>query len=191
MDEINAELKSKRRWYHFHLWHLMILTVMAAIGCAYLACLGKKIRAFHRVADELREVNAAATCHGWDIVAIDFYHIPDVATCTDSDLERLRTTIEELPNLRSLSFSCVQIGDECLVHLQGLSQLQELRLYNTAITDAGLEHLKGLSCLKHLDLRNTQVTEEGIADLQEALPNCGIYHSSQGRKWGSLGLGGR
>ena len=44
----------------------------------------------------------------------------------------------------------------------------------TKITDAGLVHLKGLTNLQELDLSRTRTTDAGVAELQKALPNCKI-----------------
>ena len=45
---------------------------------------------------------------------------------------------------------------------------------DTDVTDAGLVHLKGMTNLQTLNLRKTKVTTAGVADLQSALPKCGI-----------------
>jgi hypothetical protein len=37
-------------------------------------------------------------------------------------------------------------------------------------------NLKGLTQLQILDLQRTKVTDAGVAKLQQALPNCKIYH---------------
>ena len=47
----------------------------------------------------------------------------------------------------------------------------EVYLQNTKFTDAGLVHLKGLTNLQELNLRYTKFTDVGIAELQQALPN--------------------
>ncbi|HAA49391.1 MAG TPA: hypothetical protein DCE43_06690, partial [Planctomycetaceae bacterium] len=55
--------------------------------------------------------------------------------------------------------------DASLLHLKGLTQLQDLNLFGTKITDAGLVHLKGLTKLQTLRL-SYQITAAGVADLQ-------------------------
>ena len=55
--------------------------------------------------------------------------------------------------------------DAYVVHLAGLTELQELGLNNTEVTDAGLVHLAGLTKLKRIDLSNPQVTDAGLAHL--------------------------
>ena len=61
------------------------------------------------------------------------------------------------------------------MHLAGLTNLEELGLFDTQITDAGVEHLAGLTNLTSLNLRQTKITDAGFAELQKALPNCEIY----------------
>ncbi len=61
-----------------------------------------------------------------------------------------------------------------LVHLKGLTKLQELRLNSTQVTDAGLVHLKGLTNLYRLLLYANYITDAGVAELTKALPNCDI-----------------
>jgi len=59
-----------------------------------------------------------------------------------------------------------RISDAGLVHLNGLTNLEELHLRATQITDAGLEHLKGLTNLKWLTLWGTQVVGTGLVHLE-------------------------
>ena len=49
-------------------------------------------------------------------------------------------------------------------------------LNDTKVTDAGLVHLKGLTKLEQLYLRGTKVTPAGVKKLQQALANCRIDH---------------
>ena len=74
------------------------------------------------------------------------------------------------------AFDEISITDAELVHLKGLTNLQEINLNGTQITDAGLVHLNGLVSLKKLNLSSTQITDAGVKKLQQALPNCKIIH---------------
>ena len=47
-------------------------------------------------------------------------------------------------------------------------------LNNTQITDAGLVHLKGMTNMQNLDLTFPRITDAGVADLKKALPKCKI-----------------
>ena len=53
-----------------------------------------------------------------------------------------------------------------LVHLKGLSKLEELGLWNTKVTDAALVHLKGLTKLQRLDLNDTKISDAGLVHLK-------------------------
>jgi len=77
--------------------------------------------------------------------------------------------LTEIGRIGAIYLYNTQITDAGLVHLAGLTSLQEL-----FVTDAGLVHLKGLTSLQTLGLGNTQVTDAGVAKLKEALPNCEI-----------------
>ena len=91
---------------------------------------------------------------------------------TDAGLVHL----EPLTNLQELDLGSTEITDVGLVHLKGLTKLQTLDLGSTKITDAGLVHLKGLTKLEELGLRNTKVSDAGVKKLQQALPKCKIEH---------------
>jgi hypothetical protein len=53
-------------------------------------------------------------------------------------------------------------------------EVVEVYLSRTRVTDADLAHLAGLPALEHLSLTYSKVTDAGVAELQKALPNCGI-----------------
>ena len=44
-----------------------------------------------------------------------------------------------------------------------------------SVVRLGLVHLKGLTNLQELSLYYTKVTDAGVANLQKSLPNCKIY----------------
>jgi hypothetical protein len=59
-------------------------------------------------------------------------------------------------------FGNEQFGDDDLVQLRELTDLEDLGLTDTQVTDAGLVHLTGLTKLECLDLDGTQVTDAGL-----------------------------
>lgn len=61
-----------------------------------------------------------------------------------------------------LHASGVRITDDQLVHVAGLTGLEDLDLSDTAITDNGLELLTGLTKLNDLGLRATAITDAGL-----------------------------
>jgi len=74
------------------------------------------------------------------------------------------------------------VTDAGVVHLQGLSQLQHLSLWDTQVTDAGLMHLQGLTQLRSLDLdpgleRLKGLTQLRILDLSGTqVADAGLVH---------------
>ena len=84
--------------------------------------------------------------------------------------------LKGLPQLRALYLDQTKFTDSELGNLKRLRHLQQLGLDRTQIGDAALENFKGLTELNVLFLRFTKVTDEGVKDLQQALPNCTIYH---------------
>ncbi|MEE2707567.1 MAG: hypothetical protein VX988_10980 [Planctomycetota bacterium] len=68
-----------------------------------------------------------------------------------------------------------EVTDAGLMHLRGLKNLKELKLFRTKVTDAGLVHLKGLTGLEELNLTNTEITDAGLVHLKE-LSSLGILY---------------
>jgi hypothetical protein len=92
----------------------------------------------------------------------------------DSDL----AIIDGLTRLRYLAFHDwkgeSRITDAGLIHIQNLTDLENLELTNTRVTDAAVQYLRRLTKLKYLDLQGTLVTADGIHELQKSLPNATI-----------------
>ena len=65
-----------------------------------------------------------------------------------------------------VSLRKTEVTDAGLVHLKGLTNLEELDLGKTKVTDAGLEHLQGLTKLQWLSLQDTKVTAAGLVHLE-------------------------
>ena len=78
--------------------------------------------------------------------------------------------VKGLSNLEDLGLQNTHVTDAGLVHLERMTNLEGLYLADTAVTDAGLIQLKGLMSLRRLWLGNTQVTGAGLVHL-EGLPN--------------------
>ncbi len=98
------------------------------------------------------------------------------ADARDADLAPL----EQLHDLKFLSFERTPIGDAGLVHLAALTDLKSLSLAGTKVTDAGLVHLVGLSSLENLDLEGLNVTDRGLAALAPVTSLRKVYVSRTG-----------
>lgn len=74
--------------------------------------------------------------------------------------------IQYLTGLQGLALWETNIGDEALWHLRHLSNLQWLDIGDTRITDEGLRHLQELALLRSLSLLNTQISDKGLHYLE-------------------------
>jgi beta-lactamase regulating signal transducer with metallopeptidase domain/Leucine-rich repeat (LRR) protein len=82
---------------------------------------------------------------------------------TDESLRHL----EPLSRLEDLTlWNDEQIHGQGLGHLQSLPALRSLSFYQVPVEDAGLEKLKGMEQLESLSLQYTRVTDEGLAHLR-------------------------
>lgn len=70
--------------------------------------------------------------------------------------------LAKLPNLRQVDIEDAPITDHGLMHLQGLSRLEILRIRRCGITDQGLRNLTGLSRLSGLELKQVSITSAGL-----------------------------
>ncbi len=69
-----------------------------------------------------------------------------------------------LTGLKQLNLA-VNVSDNGLRHLSGLTELEELRLKSESFRDAGLAHLEGLESLEVLRLTGGTVTDDGLKHL--------------------------
>ena len=74
--------------------------------------------------------------------------------------------LEGLTHLQELYLGNTNVTDDGLVHLQGMIQLRYLYLYETRVTDAGMPHLQALTQLDQLYLGGTNATDDGLVYLK-------------------------
>jgi hypothetical protein len=60
------------------------------------------------------------------------------------------------------------------VHLQGMTNLNFLRLHTAPINDEGLAHLHPIKSLRSIDLTGTKVTAQGREKLRAAIPEISV-----------------
>ena len=181
-----------RRRFQFSIRSLLLFVVVVAVVCSWFTVKVQQARGQREVVEAFEKVGfvmydyevAELDANGrrppapgppWlrNLVGVDF--LSDVVAlrykrATDAGLVHLKG----LTSLQELVLDNTQVTDAGLVHLEGLTGLRHLDLTNTEVTDAGLVHLKGLTNVQWLFLYRTQVTEAGVQDLQKALPNCEI-----------------
>ena len=155
-----AETKHhKLRWYQWRLRTLFLLTLLVAIGMSWLTV---------TMRDQWKQKAAAEAIEK----AQEHVQIQSEPTWLGKLLRD-----DSLVRVTGVNLDGWPIGDDVLVHLQELSQLQVLELRNSGVTDAGLAYLQGLSQLHTLGLIATNVTDAGLVHLQ------GL---SQLQNWGSI-----
>lgn len=95
-----------------------------------------------------------------DLLGVDFFATPVEVSLGNGGIRR----VSVLTQLRCLNVS-FPIKDADLVHIEGLTKLQDLDLGGCPITDAGLAHLKALTQLQYLGIWSTNVSDGGLQHL--------------------------
>jgi hypothetical protein len=178
---------SRLRWYQFRLRTLMVVVLLVAVACSWFTVKRQRARRQARQVQAIRvetdlglvwydyEVDAdgrrlsapKAPAPAWlvNLLGIDFF--ADVVSVTviggGSDCTK---HLESLTELRTLELFNTRVTDAGLERLGGLTGLERLQLSIAEVTDAGLEHLKGFANLRELDLSGAQVTDAGLEHLQ-------------------------
>jgi hypothetical protein len=176
-----------RRRFQFGIRALLLLMVVVAIPCGWLAAAREQARKQRDAVAEIEkaggwvhydyELNAAAglapgaTPPGpsWlrrllgDDVLVD---VSDVGLGGDKASDAVLQQLEGLTQLRELHLYQANVTDAGLRHLEGLTQLQRLNITYTAVGDAGMEHLKGLTTLQILNLSGTKIDDAGLQCLE-------------------------
>ncbi len=100
-----------------------------------------------------------------------FLGIDGCREITDRGLE----TLSQVESLESLGLDSLPlISDAGVAHLVSLPRLATLTLHVTPVTDDCLMHLENITSLSKLLIYQTEVSPEGIQRLHEALPECTI-----------------
>lgn len=174
------------RWrFQFSVRSLLMLTVVVAIPCSWLAVEMKRARARECASKAVYQCGGGVytVCKPtWkkplfptltdflrlrEFLGADFFDHTDSISlddtpATDATLE----IVGVLTDTSSLDLDKTQITDAGLEHLKRLTNLRSLSLSHTQITDAGLEHLKRLTQLQTLKLWDTKVTDAGLDHLK-------------------------
>ena len=182
--------RPKRRWYQFHLYHLLVLMAAVAIGCSWFVCRAANAKRQREAVEAIQQLgghvaydyeydandcyipNARPSAPAWfcSLVGRDF--VADVVTvcfgfrATDDDLENLRG----FTKVKMLRLEDTRITDEGINKLQRIAPRLHYLGLGSHTSDAGLVYLRGLKNLKSLYLRETQITDAGLAHLS-ALPH--------------------
>jgi Leucine-rich repeat (LRR) protein len=154
-----------------------------------------------RSVENPREWNRYADARGQLVVPLDrdvWLSVSYEAMSNLTPLYALAAT-----DLQVLSITCTRRFDDAqLRHIENLTGLIGLALWETETGDAAFSHLSGLSNLRWLDIGDTQITDEGLAfiqgmsDLEELtllnthISNAGLRHLDRLKKLKRLDLMG-
>ena len=156
-----------RRRFQFSIRSLLLLVVVVAIPCSWLATEMNKARKQREAVEEVLKVRGEV----WYDYQLDpsGCWIPGATPPGPPWLHALLGD-DPLVDVTQVALFESEINDAWPEHLKPLTKLVSLRLYRVPITDAGLAHLKWLPNLRCLDIGVTKVTDAGLKHL-EALPN--------------------
>lgn len=94
---------------------------------------------------------------------------------TRENLESALRAFRELSEVREVNFADIPgLGDDDLVYLSHLRNLEVLHLDATAVSNAGLTHLAKLPSLRELTVSNTAVTDLGLEELRRTHPDLEV-----------------
>lgn len=176
----------RRRWFQFKLRTLLVMVLLASIGMSWFGVKMQQVRRQRAAIDAIvkgggtvswafPDVAEESRGRAWlrKLLGDDFFTHPTHALVTNGmGMEHLA----ELPHLEILNLTSNKITDTDLAHVKCLPRLQVLYIISNSITNAGLEHLTGLSTLRKMNIGGSHISDSGVKKLQEALPNCEIYH---------------
>lgn len=174
---------------------LKTVLLIVAVLCVWLAVFAKKARNQQLAIDRIDELggiylyefeeydakkneyflNPFGPDWVYDLIGIDYagsvisadFSRDEECNPSNDDL----SVLNNLPDLRGLFLEkCKQIDDDGLIHLAGLSELEELSLTGTNVINNGLRHITSLRELRILDLSNTPLFDSGLKHIGE-LPN--------------------
>ncbi len=174
-----------RRRFQFSLRSLLVLVVVVAVPCSWLAVEMKKAKEQGEAVRAVRDLHGSVhydyesedpfgtswpppgpvwlrNLVGHDVLSDVNWVILEGTNVTDADLYQLNG----LPLLRVLNLKGTKVTDAGLEHLKELRQLRVLTLDSTKVTNAGLECVEGLTELRNLSLDETDVTDAGLKHLR-------------------------
>ena len=146
-----------RRRFQFSLWSLLVLVVVVAVPCSWLAIEKQRAKGQKDVVDGLSRMGCR----------VEYWQLN-----SQGEPERCEKPAET-PWLKRLlgddffgmvlqaNFASSGITDAGLEHLKGLPQLRAINLDDTNITEVGLQYISGLTQLEDLALRQSKVARLG------------------------------
>ena len=162
------------RWrFQFSIRSLLVLAVVVALPCSWLAAEMKEAKRQKEAVDKIEKLGGSVE-YDWQG---DVIHLPR-PNAQPPGPAWVRNVVGDdfLTVVVSVDLDDTQTTDAALEVIEGLPQVLELGLSKTKVTDSGLEHIRGLHELRMLFLFRTEVTDLGVRRLRGSLHTCKIYH---------------
>jgi len=149
---------------------LLIVAVLLSVALGWLGIVAERTRQQKKTLERFRKYGPLAEFRFGNVVGLTLtdpdQHGPDYGG--DDDLLHLK----ELTQLECLTIECHNVTEDGLSQLEHIRLLKRLDLYELRITDSGMDSLKKLNNLEELYLLRADVGEADIEELQKALPKC-------------------
>jgi hypothetical protein len=179
-----------RRRYQFSIRSLLVLVVVVASPCSWLAVKMEEARRQNAAVGAIRRADGIVS-YDWQgiyslllfpkqkprspewlrrLLGDDFWEDVVCVELGEFGTDALLRQVEDFPRLEELYVKCYRadhkITDKGLEHVQGLVQLRTLILADAEVTDAGLAHFAGLKKLERLSLEFGKITGTGLEYLK-------------------------
>ncbi len=164
------------RWrFQFSIRWLLIMVVVVAVPCSWLAVEMKAAKEQHDAVEAIMKLGATVR-YDWQTDVDHYYNLlpkaqppepPWLRSLLGNDLcWSVTRVIWGGPEFRSPT-TPRSITDAGLENLRGLKQLQHLSFWgNSELSDADLQHLEGLNQLRELWLNSTPISDNGLEHLK-------------------------
>ncbi len=181
-----------RRRFQFSLRSLLVLVVVVAVPCSWMAVKLQEAKRQRETVYALWQADAVVlydceiAVDGspspgtepadpewlWRFLGIDFFC--DAVVVADHfsfprGMNELNDRLRQsgFPPADASPFPPGTLGDEDVADVRKLARLRELWLAHSALSDTGLAQLAGLSHIDYLELGGTQITDAGLEHLRE------------------------
>lgn len=179
---------------------LMVITVVFATACGWLAMERQQLRRRYEAIAHLEELSGPVS---WYDGGSDFECLHRIELEGHYIDQTLWNEISTLTEARTISLSRSNVTDDDFKHLRRFWNIRNLYLYDTAVTSEGIDSLSRLTALETLiisntsiddgaigaltqlkklttlNVRGTNISELGIDRLRVALPNCRLIHDER------------
>ena len=164
--------------FQYHTRTILLLVVVVAVPCSWLAVEIKQAREERIALEAIRTiVNPRGITEDLQNDAVSFYEEYDWqldgqgdslpgARAPEPGWLRALLGQDVFSRVAGLSVFHSNFGDSSMEHIARFGSLQKLNLVTSGVTDTGLARLKGLTGLRALFLTCTKVTDAGLENVE-------------------------